>query len=379
MDNFDFKEYSYEVQEIMGRMPHWILRWGIFLIVSLLFSAIIFSCFFFYPEKLTVKVRIEMDSLPSTIIPSIGKRLDIIHIRTGALVTKGQVLAEVKSNLKSEDILLIQELLEHWKNGYLSVEELYRHAIGRRWIIGSFTVQFERLLGLIEKDLSYSKSISPLKPGLFFKQDYLPPDAALKKASLKQNLTPQKVYSTHPLQSILPSLFSKTNPHINTNSNKENSNNELRESASQLSKDIEMWKKRHIIVSPIAGYVRVSKNIHHSLEKYFFTITPIDTLAPTIYGEIPSDKIDRIEIGQLVYVQIQDSNNLENNEIKGYVKSLFRTPDNNHQYFIEVMTREGFKSNQLRDLPMRNKIFGTATIIIKEQRLIEYILDYMIE
>ena len=377
MDNFDFKEYSYEVQEIMGRMPHWILRWGILLIVFLLFSATIFSCLFYYPEKLTIKAQIEMDSPPSTIIPSIGKRLDIIHIRTGALVTKGQVLAEVKSNLKSEDILLIQDLLEDWENGHLSVEQLYRHAIGRKWIIGSFTIQFERLIELLRKDLSYGKSISPLKSRFFFKQSYLSADTVLKKASLKQNLSLPKVYSTHSLQPP----FSKTNPYINTNSNKEKeySNNELREAASQLSKDIEIWKNKHIIVSPTTGYVRVSKNIHHSLGKYFFTIFPIGTPAPTIYGEIPSDKIDRIEIGQLVYVQIQDSNNIENNEIKGYVKSLFRTPNNNHQYFIEIMTREELRFNQLCDFPMRNKVSGTATIIIKERRLIEYILDYMIE
>lgn len=44
---------SEEVQDIMGRMPPWILRWGITIIAFVLLTMIAGACFFRYPKALT--------------------------------------------------------------------------------------------------------------------------------------------------------------------------------------------------------------------------------------------------------------------------------------------------------------------------------------
>lgn len=64
---------SEEVQELMGQVPHWILRWGIILIGFLMAGLLTGSYFFKYPDVLNASITIPVSesihgyaSLPAT-------------------------------------------------------------------------------------------------------------------------------------------------------------------------------------------------------------------------------------------------------------------------------------------------------------------------
>lgn len=70
---------SEEVQEIMGRVPHWILRRGIALLFLIVILLLVGSCFFHYPEKVTTQVHV-LPSAPSARLtsPSAGHFKEVI-------------------------------------------------------------------------------------------------------------------------------------------------------------------------------------------------------------------------------------------------------------------------------------------------------------
>ena len=75
-----------EVQEVMGEIPSWIVRWGITVIFAIVATLIIGSCFFYYPDVVKADIRITTDaSMRSTgeiKIPATGSG----KIRTGQQV-----------------------------------------------------------------------------------------------------------------------------------------------------------------------------------------------------------------------------------------------------------------------------------------------------
>ena len=44
---------SEEVQEVMGQIPAWIVRWGITLLFLVVVALLVGSCFFKYPDVIT--------------------------------------------------------------------------------------------------------------------------------------------------------------------------------------------------------------------------------------------------------------------------------------------------------------------------------------
>ena len=60
--------HSEEIQEIMGRIPGWVVRWGISVIFSLFAVLLLISFFFKYPETIASSIVITTSNPPSDLI-----------------------------------------------------------------------------------------------------------------------------------------------------------------------------------------------------------------------------------------------------------------------------------------------------------------------
>lgn len=92
----DVNARSEEVQEIMGRVPHWILRRGIAIIFLIFILLLTGSYFFRYPEKVSVKVHILSAVPPMQITFKADGHLKRVLVHNGDTVRKGQTLAFVE-------------------------------------------------------------------------------------------------------------------------------------------------------------------------------------------------------------------------------------------------------------------------------------------
>lgn len=94
-DNISFQ--SEEVQEIMGKVPPAILRWGIICIASILMVLFIGSFFFEYPETISYEVVISSTILPVEISPNDNGRLVDIYVGNGCRIEEGDTLANTST------------------------------------------------------------------------------------------------------------------------------------------------------------------------------------------------------------------------------------------------------------------------------------------
>lgn len=92
-----YGRHSEEVQEMMGHIPHWIMRWGIPLMAAIVVGIGGFCYFLRYPDKVSAKVEVTASNPPVTMRSPSGGFLET-YIAQGQRVRRGQPLATIRQN-----------------------------------------------------------------------------------------------------------------------------------------------------------------------------------------------------------------------------------------------------------------------------------------
>lgn len=116
---------SEEVQEIMGQIPSWILRWGITVIGMVLFGLFLGSYFFKYPDILIAPVVITSSSTPVELNAYATGKLENLFVHDKQNVQAGEYLAIIENNANSQDVLMLNKIFQEWQFKNLSSSLLY--------------------------------------------------------------------------------------------------------------------------------------------------------------------------------------------------------------------------------------------------------------
>lgn len=88
--------HSEEIQEIITRIPSWIVRWGITVFFAVLLIAEIIAVLVRYPEMVEAPLTIESTSITAPAVIPIAGRITTVFVRKGQVVKKNQRLVEVQ-------------------------------------------------------------------------------------------------------------------------------------------------------------------------------------------------------------------------------------------------------------------------------------------
>lgn len=124
-DNNKIELRSEEVQEIMGKIPSWILRWGITIIAVVLLGLFVGSYFFKYPDTLTAPIVITSSTPPVELNAHATGKLDSLFIKDKQEVKQGDCLGIIENNANSEDIRKLNIIFQDWKSKRLSMNHFY--------------------------------------------------------------------------------------------------------------------------------------------------------------------------------------------------------------------------------------------------------------
>ena len=86
----DMAMHCDEVQEVMGEIPSWIVRWGITVIFAIVVALIVGSHFFYYPDVIKADIRITTTETNDAVFNSIGE-IKIPALGSGKIKTGQQV------------------------------------------------------------------------------------------------------------------------------------------------------------------------------------------------------------------------------------------------------------------------------------------------
>ena len=418
------EDYCNEVNEIMGHIPHWIIRWGI-LVIAVVFLSIIVGCYFIkYPQVVDSSIIITTINPPSQLIARHTGLIDSLSVNNGDIVNKGDYIAGLKSSVNYNHIKLIETELSSFKiNNIDSIvfsDWIYdNYSLGNvqsSWLnfvaacynyknyldvnyLGNRIKMIDNLLKkkqdyhtvIVSQSNSYKNKLS-LTNGNLRTDSNLFRLGVISKFDLENSK--QDYYSAESAYaSALSNVISTEVSMIELQQNKEELVLQLKQESYDLEKniiqckeqllaDINLWREDFVFESPIAGVVSFNdvwkENQSISSGKVFATIIPSDEVYVIGKVKVGSDRFGEVAVGQDVIVKLNGYPYMEYGVLYGKVSAISEMPevaDGKIYYNVDVDFGNSLITNYKKQLPLIQYMDGSAEIITKEKRLLEYFVE----
>ncbi len=406
---------SEEVQEILNKVPNWMIRYGNTLILILIIMLLFISWFIKYPDVISSQVMVTTVIPPEKIFAKSSGQFEVLLANEENNVKEDEVLAVIENTASYKDVLFLKKLIDtiqiHQEKFYFPIESLPPLVLGD--ITTSFS-QFENdyyeyklnneltpfksetfanKMSVVEvrgrlQNLIYQRKLN--KKQLEFKEKDLERSRKMftqgvisaKEVEAKEieNLQEQRAYkSLETSISQMRELLNNSTKNLDdTSVRKTQSDLRLKKKAEQsflyLDKAIKDWEKMYALKSSMNGKVSFlsfwSKNQNVKTGDLIFTIIP--NKSESFVGKIkaPIANSGKIEIGQKVQIKLLNYPSDEFGELNGKVKSISLTPDQEGNYLVDVEL-PSLKTTYKKDIEFKQEMQGTANIITEDLRLIE--------
>ena len=107
----DIELRSEEVQEVMGEIPSWIIRWGITLLTAVVLILVIGSCFFRYPDVISTRMTLTSHDPVAQLVARSSGKISRLYVADGEPVCREQLLVVLENPAKTDDVLLLEREL----------------------------------------------------------------------------------------------------------------------------------------------------------------------------------------------------------------------------------------------------------------------------
>lgn len=418
-DNKHIELRSEDVQEILTKVPHWLIRWGNVVILTVLLSLLVMSWIVKYPDIVTSEITITTQIPPQRLITKSSGRIEKIFIKNGESVSQNTALAVIENTARYKDVFLLKGIIDTLKinKNFIKFpfESLPTMQLGE--IEGSFAV--------FEKDFiaySLNRNLQPYKVegaaqsyevieikerlNLLQQQKQIgETEIQLKKKELDRykklydkGIISAQEWETKNLDYLqteknlkgLSSSISQMKSSLNdlNKSSKSTKINETKDDVSlfrnviqsynQLKKAIADWELAYVLRSSIAGEVSFmqvwTENQTIAAGDNVFSIIPKE--ADNYIGKIKAkaQNSGKIKIGQNVNIRLANYPDREFGVIRGKIQSMSLTPDKDGNLLIDVSLPNKLETSYHKKIAFRQEMSGTADIITQDLRLIERLL-----
>lgn len=410
---------SEEVQEILTKVPHWMIRWGNVVILTVLLSLLVMSWVVKYPDIVSSEITITTQIPPQRLITKSSGRIEKIFIKNGETVSANTALAVIENTARYQDVFLLKSIIDTLKIDKSFIrfpfESLPSMQLGE--IEGPFAV--------FEKDFiaySLNRKLQPYKVegaaqnyevieikerlNLLQQQKQISEtEIQLKKKELDRykKLYDKGIISTQEwetknldylqteknlrgLSSSISQMKSSLND-LNKNS-KSTKINETKDDVSlfrnaiqsynQLKKAIADWELAYVLRSSISGEVSFmqvwTENQTITAGDNVFSIIPKES--DNYIGKIKAkaQNSGKIKIGQNVNIRLANYPDREFGVIRGKIQSISLTPDKEGNILIDVSLPNKLETSYHKKITFRQEMSGTADIITQDLRLMERLL-----
>lgn len=411
--------HSEEVQELMGKIPGWIIRWGLTL-VFLIFGALVIGSYFFkYPEVVSVPMTIMTYNTPAVLEPRSTGKIEGLLVENGQEVSEGQLIAVVNNPATYTDVISLKETLATLpkNNDWIATIESVDLNVGQR--LGELQAPFASFQkGWQQFDHYLEQGHLNLKIKLLDKQiikqqeiyikqlqqfQYQKEDLELTYNSFSRDSTlfsqggyaltlaeyerskQTLVQKRSAFASFEGSLKSSEAGILRLKENKIELRLQLEFELNQYQLDldeglksllaaIEQWERQYLLISPIEGKVTFtnywSENQQVKAGTRLATIVPLDETKIFAKAIVPHASLGKIEIGQKVHIKLSGFPFMEFGVLEGSVSSISLVPEEDG-YVAGIGLEEGMTTNYKQQLRFIQEMQGTAEIITKDRRLIE--------
>ncbi|MEC4047847.1 HlyD family efflux transporter periplasmic adaptor subunit [Flavobacterium sp. SUN046] len=412
-----FELRSEEVQEILSRVPHWLIRWGSLVVLMILGIMVLVSWFVKYPDVISAPIIITTTIPPQKLVSKSSGKIEAILVKDKELISKNTPLAVIENAANYKDVFLLKEILDtirlekaafpfsRIKFAQLGEVESVYAEFQKEYLTNQLNqklqpykvegaaqtyegIQLKERLSLLESQKSISESELLLQKSDLERYETLYKKGIIALQELEKHrlvyLQTDKSYKTllsnvSQLKSSLNDL-KKNNQTTLINEDKEQVNLERNviQAFYHLKKAIKDWELNYVLRSAIDGRVTFlqvwTENQMVAPGDHVFSVIPIE--CSDYIGKIKAkaQNSGKIKKGEKVNIRLANYPDREFGVIKGVVNTLSLTPDKEGDLLIDVRLSNGLNTSYHKQVKFQQEMSGTAEIITQDQCLLQRIL-----
>ena len=336
------EQHSEEVQDIMGRIPGSLTRWGLTVIFLIFFSIVIGSYFFKFKEIVSAPMVITTMNPPAPLICKASGRIARWFVTDGQQVKEGDYVAVIRNNTNLDDLTRLEEIVSRLDSsriresletvvlpGKLVLGELqdpynqfytnwenYRDYVENRFLARKIALlEQERIKKeqyyelsleqqkMMEQELAYAQKQVDRQQVMLEKGGASESEVDAAKASLIQS---QRSYSSFlaSVKSTEIDLISQRSSLLamqqEDHTNTEQYELEIAGNLRTLKNTIKSWKDSYLLISPVEGIVTLTRfwSVNHvvSAGERLATIVPSDKRTVICRANVPSSGTKETEL-----------------------------------------------------------------------------------
>ena len=428
----DIELKSPAVQEILGRPPRWIIRWGITVIVIIIGGIIVGSCFFNYPEIISAPIVVTTENLPVNIVAKTTGRIDTLLVQEKQPVEKNQLLAVIENPARFEDVMFLYEQVNERTSGQVNErtsgqddDSSLVYSSSRPLQLGNLQPVYQQFIKTVEdyhyflKTDYHRKKIKVIEKQIEVQTTILAQSSRQLALMEEQNEIAKKLFDIDSIQAVnrlVPLIeYDKAKSALlqsrqNYESAKSNSENQkmailqlehtvfdleqqraeqltqlriaLAGAYDQLQAELKLWEQTYLFHSPIKGTITFTNywqpNQNLTAGETLLTIVPADSTHITGKIFLPTQGAGKVKVGQTVNIKFDNFPYMEYGMVKVIIKNIALVPvmqNNVRNYVLEVEFHDNLTTNYGKTLTFSQEMQGTADIITEDLRLIERFLQ----
>lgn len=404
---------SEELQEVMDKIPGWIVRWGIILLFVVVLLLLVGSYLFKYPDTISAAIVLSDYNPPAHIVAKQAGKIQQLRYAEGDSVAENSYLAIIENPASPSDVIRIKQLVAdvlNFKDSLLyfaardvqlgSIQSAYvqfvrAHSDYKTYRALDFHPQkIKSLNDQIAKYRSYyakqeqQKRLTARQLKIaserFYQDSVLFTSGVISKVDIDESQN-QFINAENALIQIAASIDNLSiqisqlestllDTQLEQSEKESVLLRELRNSAEMLLNEINGWELNYVLKTPIAGklsFVNIwSENQNIKIGDEVFVVVPQEQEQLIGRANLPVLRAGKVKTGQRVLVRFNNFPDQEFGLVEGVVSKIAQIPVD-ETYLIEVAFPQGLLTNYGIELPRSPEMTGTADIVTEELRLIE--------
>ncbi len=417
----DIELHSEEVQEILGQIPHWIIRWGItiiFLVIALLLT----GCWFFhYPDIIVSSIVVTTTHPPSSVISRSSGKLGRLFVTNQQRVKHGDLLAYIANTAQYDDVTHLKDELETLREHLIADKDIpplslrkdaalgtlqaayadfwscfdeYSHVVKQEYHhqqIASLNEQIEQNRSLHERAVRQRDLLQQeleLSQRHYERHHHLKEQALVSQKDLDtlQSAVLQKTYALEEASANIDEIqlqitklqASKQEVTYQYDEQEKKLRLELEEALDTLMGQIVLWEHTNVLYAPIDGTVTFtdywSENQNVESGDVVMTIVPDGSNSLIGHVRLPIQGAGKVAAGQRVNIKFANYPYTEYGIVTGRIKDISLVPSD-EGYVVTVHFPGSLTTSYGKNLSFTQEMQGTAEIITEDRRLLERMLQ----
>jgi len=408
---------SDEYNEVISRVPSWLIRWGITVFFLMLVLMVLGSYLIKYPDIVKVPFHLTSQHAPKPVVARLDGKLVKLFLEENQPVKQNQVVAFLESTAALNDVSALKawlnqiavlaaednlervesftkptlrqlgelqpdylvfdgaytELLSFLPRGfYQNKKELLERDLVH---LGQLRAGLEKRRALHEKDLELAKDEYAIQTALFrqnvislsdFKREeskLLAKEVALQQveASMVENLTSQTAKRKELLELGKLSVEQR---------------NMFIQALNLMKSAVDNWEQKFLLRAPVDGtihfnsFIQENQNLQIGQEIFYVTVENRQEFGEVV---IPQYNMGKVRVGQEVLIRFDSYPFQEFGFVKGRIAFISQIPNKEGGFLAKVSLPDGLVTTHGKRLTFRDGMSATSQVITENSRLMEKI------